>query len=146
MTRASVSSSMFSTFMVCRILSIKYGRLKVWIEEKFVRPTKRSNGIGDFNLFSLNDLYLTALFLKMTYSGLNRKIAANLLKPVWKWRQLPDHITFCFGGNEEPTIFELWDSVVVLAELEKPGRITTYWNIAKIKSEIASGLNNEANR
>ena len=66
----------YTTFEVCRILSIQRNLLAQWLRNGYIRPSvSGANGLGTKNLFSKNDLYVICLFHQMVDAGIRRESA-----------------------------------------------------------------------
>lgn len=71
----------FSTSEVCRILDIKFEKLRAWTKEGFVKPTFLSPGQGRKAIFTRLDVYLIALFDNLIREvGFVRKIGASFVR------------------------------------------------------------------
>jgi hypothetical protein len=66
----------YTTFDVCRILSIQRNLLAQWLRNGYVQPSiSEARGLGTKNLFSQNDLFVICLFHQMVDSGISRQYA-----------------------------------------------------------------------
>ncbi len=70
----------FSTFDIEKGLEIERGRLREWVDRKFVAPSIPANGQGTRASFSLFDVYGVALFRTLVDEGLNREAAATWVR------------------------------------------------------------------
>ena len=71
----------FTTWDVMRLLDLKRGRLREWIERGYVRPSvEQADGVGTKNVFSRLDVISIGAFDLLLGSGLNRHAAANVVK------------------------------------------------------------------
>ena len=72
---------MYSTFDVMRMLEIKRGRFKNWIEEGFIVPCKQDvfpSGLKR-SYFTISGVYLVELFCTLISVGLSRHFAGHVV-------------------------------------------------------------------
>ena len=69
-----VAEPTFTTTEVCKILGIKYGRLRGWMMG-YIAPAVQSG--GQRARFTVFDIYITRLFMFLVDSGLSREVAAD---------------------------------------------------------------------
>ena len=63
-----------------KITGVKRTRLQQWLEKGFLSPSiHEAEGHGDRNIYSRIDIYNIAVFKKISESGLQRKVAADLI-------------------------------------------------------------------
>jgi|GEM_PF-1234740 len=72
----------FTTFKASKILDIKYGRLREWIDREYIPFLKRAEGAGDKTLFDRLHLCIIALFVYLLDRGMKREEAAERVKGV----------------------------------------------------------------
>lgn len=73
----------FTTFEITKILGLKIDRQKDWLTRGFIEPSiQKATGQGSKNIFSLEDLYLIALFQHLVHKGFSRKAAAARIKSI----------------------------------------------------------------
>ncbi|MCD6265259.1 MAG: MerR family transcriptional regulator [Deltaproteobacteria bacterium] len=68
----------FTTFNIIKMLNIKRERLRKWIDEGFITPDKKADGVGTKALFSLDSVYRIQLFLELLWIGLTREKAREI--------------------------------------------------------------------
>jgi DNA-binding transcriptional MerR regulator len=68
----------FSTFDVLKIFKISRPRLREWMVRGFIKPTIPANGQGTKALFTKEDIYKIALFIRLIKVGFKRKQASEL--------------------------------------------------------------------
>jgi len=76
-------------------LGIKRERLRVWIDEGWVRPYIRARGPGTKNYFTIADIIHIKTFEFLVECGLHRRLAAraNRVKGIITWKGV-DHGIF----------------------------------------------------
>jgi DNA-binding transcriptional MerR regulator len=68
----------YTTFDILKILNIKRERLRKWIDEGFIIPDQKADGVGTKALFSLDSVYRIKLFLELLLIGLTREKAREV--------------------------------------------------------------------
>lgn len=80
----------FSTFDVERILNIRRGRFKEWIDMGYIEPADITvTSVGKKSLFNRQDLYIIKLFDRLLSDGFSREAAGAFISPLYKFD--PDH-------------------------------------------------------
>jgi hypothetical protein len=68
----------FTSFEVAKALDISIERMRQWMNFGFIKPNKPATGRGTKSVFTREDVFRAALFLKQLEMGVNRKYAAIL--------------------------------------------------------------------
>lgn len=67
----------FTTFDICKIFGVKYGRLREWVDGGYLKPSiQEANGQGTKNLFSFNDVVRIYVFVTARGYEISRAGAA----------------------------------------------------------------------
>jgi len=75
----------FTTTQVLRIFDLNRNGFKDWLARGYIKPSLNvSRRQGEKNLFSLEDLYLIAIFKKMLTLGFSRVEAGRLIEDLRK--------------------------------------------------------------
>jgi hypothetical protein len=74
----NIKDNWFTTFDIVKMLNIKRERLRKWIDEGFITPDKKADGVGTKALFSLDSVYKIQLFLELLWIGLTREKAKEI--------------------------------------------------------------------
>lgn len=59
-------------------------RLRMWLQEGFIIPTIPSSGQGKSAIYSREDIYAIALFMKLIERGFKRKLAGAYVNQIQK--------------------------------------------------------------
>jgi len=70
----------YSTFDVAKGLKIERGRFREWVVNGYIKPSVKAAGAGTRAVFTLNDVYMTALFRHLLEYGFNRSTAGSFVK------------------------------------------------------------------
>lgn len=74
----------FSTFDVERILKIRRGRFKEWIDMGYIEPADITvTSVGKKSLFNRQDLYIIKLFDRLLSDGFSREAAGAFVSPLY---------------------------------------------------------------
>jgi len=75
------AANSYTTFALVKALSIPRHTLQSWLDLGFITPSiKKAEGIGTKALFTLDDIYVVALFRELLGVGVDRKLASDLIK------------------------------------------------------------------
>jgi DNA-binding transcriptional MerR regulator len=72
----------YTTFDILKILDIKRERLRKWIDEGFIIPDQKADGVGTKALFSLDSVYRIKFFLELLWIGLTREKAREIAMEI----------------------------------------------------------------
>jgi hypothetical protein len=73
----------FTTFDISKILDLKIDLQKDWRKRDYIEPSiQKATGQGTKNLFSIEDIYLIALFQHLIELGFAREVAAGRIKSI----------------------------------------------------------------
>ena len=78
-------TDIFTTFEAAKILKVKYGRLREWIDREYILCSQRAEGQGGKTLFDRYNLYIMGLFVYLLEKGFNREEASERVKGVDKY-------------------------------------------------------------
>jgi hypothetical protein len=94
----------FSTFEVCKIVGVKYQRLRTWIDSGFIQPSiRRAEGIGDRTAFSAHDLLVLVIFVELLAEKFSRETANSRAKGA------ADYIRYAQGNDLDKCDYLLFD-------------------------------------
>ena len=100
----------YTTFQTSKILGIKYGRLREWIDRGDIIPSvSKADGQGTKTIFSKTDLYLIGLFAYLIDRKIfTRKEAAERVRQVSQykkvtksWSDVDSHYCIAFYFRKE---------------------------------------------
>ena len=78
-------NSTYTTIEIEELFGIPRGRSKEWITRGDIVPSRqKASGRGTKHLFSKNDLYLIILYQKLLDVGINRDMAARVIKRFFR--------------------------------------------------------------
>lgn len=81
-TQLNMEQKIYTTFAVAKVINIKYGRLREWLDRGYIEPFQKADGQGSKALFSRWDLYILQLFIHVQGLGFSRDEAALRVKSI----------------------------------------------------------------
>jgi len=71
---------------ITKLLGVKRTTQQQWMDLGYIAPSiQRAEGSGTKNVFSLNDIYRIAIFMRLTEGGFSRDEAAKCIKGTMGW-------------------------------------------------------------
>ena len=67
---------------IVECLDIEVQRLRVWVKEGYIVPSKPSTGQGKSSLYTKQDIYAIALFKELIEGGFKRELAGKYVKHI----------------------------------------------------------------
>ena len=110
----------YTTQDIITALEIPRERLKWWIKDSFIKPTKPAKGQGKKAIYDIRDVYGVSLFRELVDRGFKRNVASEFVEEFTNWTDIESvkFIVFRFEPNINNKKEEVLNHVIVLEGFE----------------------------
>lgn len=131
----------YSTKDIIRILGVKKGRLRQWVDNDFIKPSiAHSPGTGRKALYSRKDILLIGLFDKLLSIGIDRHTASEIVDAV-KNQSIELRLPQVVKGSSLVRTSFYQDlektSFIIIVVLESPDTNKKFYEAANLGSDNA---------